>query len=72
MRLRSDDSPEEPKQTILQKVIFFQFKDDECDVLAWRYREEDPYMTTVSNRSFDTIQEAIQAWQENRDKQDQF
>jgi hypothetical protein len=67
----NDPDPKPSNEKPLQKVVFVQIEDSECGVIGWRYQEI--YhgawgISSSSNRLFDTIDEAIECWQESRRK----
>lgn len=63
--LGSNDDPNPSKETILEKVIFLKVEDSECGMVVWRYRKESHGIQLVSNRGFDSLREALQAYLEN-------
>ncbi len=64
--LGGDQPGKRHSEEILRKISFVQIKDGECGVVGWVYLVESESIQLRSNRTFDTLEEAIEDYLEGR------
>jgi hypothetical protein len=64
-----DDSPNPSEERIIKKVIFLKLEDSECRVIGWQYEVQVHGVILRSNRTFDSLQKAVEEFLESRTKE---
>ena len=64
-----DNDPNPSEEEILTKVSFIKIKDSECGMVGWKYELELPGLIFSSNRTFDSLPEAIEEFMQSRTRE---